>query len=279
MTLRTVNLTRPITTDSPAGSLFPWEAPYRTEEIATLTYNGANLFHITMGSGSATRLLGPALGSPSGATVDQLPPQRLVDRAAVVVSCPAGPGGEISADTVRAALADADLRSGDAVVLATGWGDDPSRFADEAYYLDGPYLGVEAARALVEILGANSSDLLLTDCLYLDRPGGDHARTEWTALQPWLRPAYPSDAAKTYLAHYRPDKVRHDWAATLALTGSVWTVAGLVGCGALVGRRVRLTLAPLNVQGVGEVPCTVIAQVPSDDGAPAEPVFSSGEPT
>ncbi|MGW0507180.1 cyclase family protein [Micromonospora sp. NPDC003241] len=279
MTLRTVNLTRPITTESPAGSFFPWEAPYRTEEIATLTYNGANLFHITMGSGSATRLLGPALGSPTGATVDQLPPQRLLGRAAVVLSCPVAPGGEISADAVRAALDDADLRTGDAVVLATGWGDDPDRFADAAYYLDGPYLSVAAAQLLVERLRANSSDLLLTDCLYLDRPGGDHARTEWTALQPWLRPAYPSDAATIYLHHYRPDKVRHDWAATLALTESIWTVAGLVGCGALAGRRIRLTLAPLNVQGVGEVPCTVVAQISGDHGVPETPVFSSGEPT
>ncbi|MEV0393579.1 cyclase family protein [Polymorphospora rubra] len=279
MATKTINLTRPITTESPAGSLFPWEAPYRTEEIATLTYNGANLFHITMGSGSATRLLGPALGSPAGATTDQFPPERLVNRAAVVVDCPPGPGGEISADQVTAALAAADLRTGDAVVLVTGWGDDPARFTTEEFYLDSPHLSVEAARTLGELLGRNSSDLLLTDCVYLDRPGGEHARTEWTELRPWLRPVFPSDAAKTYLAHYRPEKVRQDWAATLALTGSVWTVAGLVGCGALSGRRVRLTLAPLPVQGVGEVPCTVVAQVSADDGAPAEPVFSSGDQT
>jgi kynurenine formamidase len=263
MTLTTINLTRPITTESPAGSLFPWEAPYRTEDIATLTYNGANLFHITMGSGSATRLLGPALGSPTGATVDRLRPEQLVNRDAVVV--PVGTG-EIGADDIRAAIGGADIRPGDAVVLATGWGDDPARFDTDAYYLDGPYLTTEGAETLAGLLGRNGTDLVLTDCVHLDRP--EHARTEWTALQPWLRPAFPSDAARTYLAHYKPAKVRRDWAATVALTSSVWTVAGLVGCGALIGRRVRLTLAPLNVQGVGEVPCTVIAQV-----------CSSGEPS
>ncbi|MFC0531807.1 cyclase family protein [Phytohabitans kaempferiae] len=260
MSRTTINLTRPITTESPAGSHYPWEAPYRTEDIATLTYNGANLFHITMGSGAATRMIGPGLSDPDGATVDKLRPEQLVNRDAVVVAIPAGetPGREIGADAIRAALDAADLRAGDAVVLATGWGDDPARFTDDDYYLDSPYLTVEAATTLAELLTRNGTDLVLTDCVYLDRPA--HARDEWTTLKPWLRPVFPSDAATTYLAHYRPDSVRDDWAATVALTSSVWTVAGLVGCGALAGRRIRLTLAPLNVQGVGEVPCTVIAQ-------------------
>ncbi|MER7009422.1 cyclase family protein [Dactylosporangium sp. NPDC000555] len=275
----TINLTRPISTESAAGTLFPWEAPYRTEDIATLQYNGANLFHITMGSGSATRLLGPAFGSPSGATIDQLPPARLVNRDAIVVPLAAEAGGEIGEEQVRAALAAADLRRGDAVVLMTGWGDDPGRHDADAYYLDSPYLSLPAAETLADLLGRNDTDLVLTDCVYLDRPGGEYARTEWTALQPWLRPAFPSDAARTYLAHYRPDKVQRDWAATLALTAQIWTVLGLVGCGALGWRRIRLTLAPLNVQGVGEVPCTVVAQLPGDEGAAARPVFTPGAPS
>jgi kynurenine formamidase len=279
MTASTINLTRPISTGSAAGSLFPWEAPYRTEDIATLTYNGANLFHITMGSGAATRLIGPALSSPQGATIDQLAPERLVNRTATVVTCRPDADGRLTPELVTAALADARPATGDAIVLRTGWGDQPDRLESDAYLLDGPYLTPEAAGALADWLAGNSSDLLLTDCVYLDRPGGEHARTEWTALQPWLRPTYPSDAARTYLEHYRPEKVRRDWAATVALTASIWTVVGLVGCAALTRQRVRLTLAPLNVQGVGEVPCTVIAQIPGDDGDPATPVPFPGEPS
>ncbi|WBB81664.1 cyclase family protein [Micromonospora sp. WMMD882] len=277
--MTTVNLTRPIRTDSAAGRLFPWEAPYRTEEIATLTYNGANLFHITMGSGAATRLIGPALSSPGGATVDQLTPEKLVNRPATVVTCRPGEDGRITAALVADAFAEAGPAHGDAIVLATGWGDQPDRLDTDEYLLDGPHLDPEAATTLVELLAGNGSDLLLTDCGYLDRPGGEHARAEWTALQPWLRPTFPSDAARTYLEHYRPEKVRRDWAATIALTASIWTVVGLVGCAALDGRRIRLTLAPLPVQGVGEVPCTVVAQFVGDDGQPVTPVPLRGDPT
>ena len=69
-----INLTRPITPHSPAGTYLPWEAPYRVEDIVTLKVNGANLFHITMGSGAATRLLAPNLGDPEAATTRDLAP-------------------------------------------------------------------------------------------------------------------------------------------------------------------------------------------------------------
>ncbi|WP_326550412.1 cyclase family protein [Micromonospora sp. NBC_01813] len=270
----TINLTRPITTDTPAGALLPWEAPYRTEDIVTLTVNGANLFHITMGSGSATRLLGPGLGAPDGATTDQIAPERLVNRDATVVRVDPGPAssagsaGAIEPDELRAAFAAAAPLRGDAILLVTGWGDTDRWRDDPSYYLATPHLTESSAETLVGLLAETGSDLLLTDCAYLDSPAGSQARSEWTDLVPWLRPPFPSDAARTYLEHYRRDRVRRDWAATLALTAQIWTVVGLVGCGGLRADRVRLTIAPLNVQGVGEVPCTVIAQE-RDDGAPA----------
>ncbi|MDG4762774.1 cyclase family protein [Solwaraspora sp. WMMD406] len=272
----TINLTRPITSDTPAGALLPWEAPYRTEDIVTLTANGANLFHITMGSGSATRLLGPGLGTPGGATTERLAPDRMVNRDASVVRVgprePSGSVGAIDPDLLRAAFAAATPAKGDAVLLVTGWGDTDRWRDDPHYYLDTPHLTEPAAETLADLLAELDSDVLLTDCAYLDSPGGAHARSEWTDLVPWLRPPFPSDAARTYLEHYRPDRVRRDWAATLALTSRIWTVVGLVGCGGLPADRVRLTIAPLNVHGVGEVPCTVVAQEivqERDDGAPA----------
>jgi len=261
-----INLTRPITPHSPAGTYLPWEAPYRVEDIVTLKVNGANLFHITMGSGAATRLLAPNLGDPEAATTRDLAPERLLNREATVVRVTPAPGGALEADRLRAAIEAAAPRHGDAVVLVTGWGDTDHWRTDEQYYLDTPFLPEPAAETLAELLSGLGVDLLLTDCAYLDQPRRSPLAQEWISLPPWLRPPWPSDATRVYLDHYRPDQARRDWAATLALTSRIWSVVGLVGCGALPGTRTRLTIAPLPVEGVGEVPCTVIA-FPTGDGA------------
>lgn len=261
-----INLTRPITPNSPAGTFLPWEAPYRVEDIVTLEVNGANLFHITIGSGAATRLLAPGLGNAGAATTRDIAPDRLLNRAATVVRITPAPGGALEADRLRAAIEAAAPRPGDAVILATGWGDTDHWRTDEQYYLDTPFLPEPAAEALAQLLCDLGVDLLLTDCAYLDQPRRSALAQEWINLPPWLRPSWPSDATRVYLEHYRPERARQDWAATLALTARIWSVVGLVGCGALPGNRTRLTIAPLPVEGVGEVPCTVIA-FPTGDSA------------
>ena len=49
------NLTLPISAYFPVGSVFPWDSPYYTEDIATIERNRAHLFYISMGSGTGTR--------------------------------------------------------------------------------------------------------------------------------------------------------------------------------------------------------------------------------
>jgi hypothetical protein len=104
------------------------------------------------------------------------------------------------------------------------------------------------------------SDLLLTDCAHLDRPGGEFARKEWLELAPWLRPPWPSDQAKVYLRHYTPEKVKADWSASRALTRNASVVVGLANCGALSGPSARLTILPMSIEDVAEAPCTVVAE-------------------
>src|SRR2546423_638991 len=53
----------------------------------------------------------------------EVPLEKLTLRETAVVDLPAAAGQALTADDVERALAAADLRAGDAVLLRTGWGD------------------------------------------------------------------------------------------------------------------------------------------------------------
>lgn len=260
-TTRVVNLTLPIAPYFPVGSTFPWESPYWTEDIATVERNVAHLSYISMGSGTGTRLRAPSFGRSGAPTTSQLALDVLVNRDAVVLAIPRGAGEAINADDVDAAIAASGAWRDRAVIVATGWGDDERwERLGEAYALDSPYFTPAAAQRLSAAMRERGANLLVTDCAHLDRIGGMYAREEWTSVPPWQRPPYPSVQAKTYLRHYTRDKVRADFAASLALTHDAAVVVGLANCAALAGRAVRLTILPMFVQDVAETPCTVVAE-------------------
>jgi kynurenine formamidase len=255
------NLTMPISPYLPVGSILAWETPYQTEEIATLARNGAELFYISMGTGTGTRLLTPGYGAPGGAQVLDLPLSTLVDRPTLVLRIEKGAHQEITAAEVANALREYPGWTNEALMLNTGWGDG-SRWESlgEQYTLHSPYLTVEAADLLVEQMSEHGTDLLLTDCAYLDQ-ASRYARNEWAALAPWLRPPWPSPQAQAYVRHYGRDKVAADWPATLRVTREASVVAGLVGTQILTSAWVRVTILPMFIEQVAEAPCTVVAEM------------------
>lgn len=257
------NLTIPIYPYLPIGSLFPWESAYWTEDIATIERNEARLFFISMGGGTGTRLMGPGLAFDNAPKIHQVDLELLVNRYATVLSIPKGESDAITPQDVQTAFQGAGgLQQGDAIVLATGWGDDTRwKKLGERYGLNSPYLTPEAAETLISIMEQNDSDLLLTDCAYLDRIGNRYAREEWLSVPSWQRPVWPSDQAKAYLRHYTPEMVQEDWATTLAVVNKVWAVAGLANCGQIGTQPVRVTVLPMFVQDAGEAPCTVVAEI------------------
>lgn len=260
-TTRVVNLTLPISPYFPVGATFPWEAPYVTEDIATIERNGAHLSSISMGSGTGTRLRGPSFAREGARTTGNADLAVLVNRAAVVLQIPKAAGEPIEAAEIDAALAHSVPQRGEAIVVATGWGEENRwETLGERYALDSPYFTPSAAARLRGVMEQHGSDLLLTDCAHLDRVGNVYAREEWARADPWLRPPYPSEQAKIYLRHYTREKVRADWAASIALTRDAWVVVGLANCATLRERSIRLTILPMFMQDVGEAPCTVVGE-------------------
>lgn len=258
------NLTLPISPWFPVGAIMPWDSPHQREDIVTVERNRAHLFHIRTGSGTGTRLRSSGFGIEGGGNTDGLELSGLVDRDAVILRIPKEAGQAIERDAVTRAVQSSGWSASDlkgaAVILATGWGDNERyRKLGEAYVIDSPYLHADAAEELADQLDRIGSDLLLTDCVDVDRAGGTHARDEWVNQVPWQRPPWPSDQAKAYLRYYTRDKAVADRAATLTLSRSVSVVVGLAGCGDLHGDRTSLTVLPMPVADVAEVPCTVVA--------------------
>jgi len=255
------NLTLPISPFFPVGSVFAWDSPHQTEDIATIERNRAHLFYISMGSGTGTRLRTPGFGNAGGARVREIDLDTLVNRDAVILRIAKNKGEAITEADVAAALRASGSWERSALIVATGWGDEKRwESLGEDYSTSSPHFAPAAAERLSVEMEERGSDLLLSDCAHLDRPGGEFARKEWLELVPWLRPPWPSDQAKAYLRHYTPEKVQADWSASLALTRNASVVVGLANCGALSGPSVRLTILPMSIANVAEAPCTVVAE-------------------
>lgn len=252
-----ISLTHPISTVSAAGSLLPWEQPYRTEPIATLDHNGANLFHIRMSPSVSTRILCLRVADGSAPALQDTDPLRLINRETDILRVTAQNGGEIGKDALAAAL-EANPGQAGALMLLTGWRNSP--VSDETRLRTAPWLSLAAAELLATTVAQREVDLVLTDLPYLTDPAATHAGRQWLTVPGWQRPPWPSSTAAAYLDRfYSRDQVLADWAPTIAVLQRALLVLGLAGSG-LRGSRTRLTVAPLNVSEVGEAPCTVVAE-------------------
>lgn len=260
------NLTMPISPFMASGGLYPWESPHQREDIVTVERNRAHLFFVRLGSGGGTRIRTAGYGQSGAATVDQIAMAELVNRDAVVLRIPKGPEEVITAEDLTAAFAALAASLGQdwdatAVLIATGWGsEERQRTLGERFVLASPFLGDDAAELLLQQQRRRGISLVLTDCVDVDRSGGHFARQDWAELTPWLRPPWPSDQARTYLRHYRPEMARTDHHVALSLTRSLTLITGLVGCDLIPHERVRLTVLPFQVGDVAEAPCTVVAE-------------------
>lgn len=255
-----INLTSALHTRSTSGSTLPWEKPYSTEPIATLDHNGANLFHIEMSPSAGTRILGKRVADPTATPITEIPTSTILNRPAAIVDLTTKKGGTITSDQIRHAVEAATIKAGDALLLRTGWGDDPeSSDLGHGTPLDAPHLDAGAIDQLRGVAKDFGSDLVLTDLPYLQAPHAVIADDDWVSMKPWARAPWPSSTAKSFVRHYSKSAAQSDWEPTLSLLTTTWLVLGLVNCGRVEGSRAIVNILPFQVEAVGEAPCTVVA--------------------
>jgi len=107
-------------------------------------------------------------------------------------------------------------------------------------------------------MSANKSKLFGYDTASAGHPA-KHIIPEWCERTP--RPkGWPSDEAKKFVRNYTPEKLIEDWGGVMPLPqAGIMILGGLVNLGALNKKRVKVTIFPLKIKGVGGGPCRVAA--------------------
>lgn len=256
-----INLTIPLYPYIPTGNVFQWESPFITEDIATYEKNSARLFYISIGSSTGTRLLSPALISQNGIKVSDVPLEKLLNRYASVLRIPKKENEVITADEIELAFLNVLPHLSDAIIIATGWGDNQNwKILGENFSRNSPVLSIDAAALLIEKMIEIQSDFLLTDCLYLDNISSNFVNQSWLDQPSWLRLPWPSEMAKAYLRTNSNFKFHKTWEVTSKLLEKIWVIAGLANCSSLTCTRPKISCGPMFIENVGEVPCTVVAE-------------------
>ncbi|HEY7319565.1 MAG TPA: cyclase family protein [Candidatus Binatia bacterium] len=215
---------------------------------------------IVVGSDTGTCLALPSVFADfrKTARLDELPIEKLVLRPTTVVSIPKGNQQEIALPELEKALEVSKPANGDALLIATGWGDRSFHdFEGSAYVLQSPHFSLEAAKYLGERMRDNGNDLLLVDTALLGWPGS-HLIPEWCSMLP--TPAIESGEARMYLHLYNKDKAKADFAVEMEFARlGISTVRKLVRCGQIKNAKIKVIVAPLQiVRGVAAT-CRVVA--------------------
>jgi kynurenine formamidase len=215
---------------------------------------------IVVGSDSGTCFALPSLFVDFRKTMrlDQIPVEKLFLRPALIVKIDKREGQEISRSEVATAYEAACPGKGDAVLIATGWGDKAYEEREgNSYILGSPHFSLEAARYVAQTMRANENDLLLVDTALLGRPQS-HMIPEWFSMLP--TPLAESAEARMYLHLYDAEKAKKDFAVEIEFARSgIMTVRRLIGCGQIKKQRIKIIVSPLNVvRGVAST-CRVVA--------------------
>jgi kynurenine formamidase len=215
---------------------------------------------IVLGSETGTCLMLPSvfMDFRKTARLDELPIEKLFLRQTTVVTIPKEDQEEVTRADVEKVLDFSRWAKGDALLIATGWGDRPyHELRGGDYVLQSPHFSPEGAKYLGERMRENRSDLLLVDTAWIGWPGR-YLVPEWCSMLP--PPAIESGEARMYLHLYNADKAKKDFAVEMELARfGIMTVRKLVHCEQIKSPRVRIIVAPLQiVRGVAST-CRVVA--------------------
>ncbi|GAA3370930.1 cyclase family protein [Streptomyces antimycoticus] len=145
--MRLIDLSVPVATGMP---VYPGDPRVAITPALSVAADGVNVLHLDMGSQSGTHVDAPFHIDDALPNLDRLPLERFWGRAVVVDARGAAPRTPLGPSLFEGALSEASLsegrpRTGDIVLVATGW----SRHWGHDDYLAHPYLTPEAAELLV----------------------------------------------------------------------------------------------------------------------------------
>jgi kynurenine formamidase len=261
--VKVIDLSMTIYEGCPVGSVWPYDTPFTIEEIWSHEKHGFRSFKMTLSQeGAGTRFMVEStfLEAKDGLKVDQVDLSKLVLRDAVVLDTPKEAEGEIMADDIDHALANANYRPGDAVIVRTGWGDNERyRRIGTDYVIKAPHWTRPASEKITSFMKANGSDLLIYDSERFADLVGTKAYGGWAQRKPLPKP-WPSPEALEVTNNFVRDDTLLECSSYLPFVRNrIMVVGAAVNCGAISQKRVKVIVLPLKVEGACGVPCRVVA--------------------
>lgn len=261
--MRLVDLSMPIYEGNPVGSVWPYDTPFRTEEIFTHEKHGFRSFAMTMsGEGAGTRFMLASTfeEAKDDIKVDEVELSQLILREAVIFEVPKSYEEHIELKDIKKAAGDAPYRYGDVIIIHTGWGDG-GRYArtGKEYVVRGPHWTREASEAVTEMMVANGSNMMIYDGERLADLIHTGAYDNWAKKRP-VPPAWPSEEAKRIAAQYVKDTCALECSSYLPFVRNrIMVIAAAVNCGEIRAQRCKVIVLPLKVKGACGAPCRVVA--------------------
>jgi len=116
------------------------------EQVTSIETDGSAAHAFRLATISGTYLETAAHHFHGRPAIDQVPPERFICDAAILRLGEKGPAQPVTAEELARAAGDAEIRRGDALLVATGW----DRMWNAPNFVDdSPYLTMEAMRWIV----------------------------------------------------------------------------------------------------------------------------------
>lgn len=277
--MKLIDLSMPVWEGAGYGEILPIEnTPVQFFEYMFYDQNGIRMTRIKIDDETGSPFMTPYQGAPAELApesekaifpwrLDEIPLERLILRDTVVLDVPGEDNHIITADEIDAAVAKADYREGDDVLVRTGWAT-----TEKAYELGNDYCVVspswsyEACVRVAEIMEAKKSGVVMTDAALIMTAAYQGYR--WSVGEERLVPRpkpWPSAEARERLMEI-PTGVYPDPPPSIGRGGyaelMVKTIAickCLVNAYQITSGRVKMIILPMLIKQGGASPCRFIA--------------------
>lgn len=280
--MRLVDLSMPIWEGAGYGEILAMpNTPVRFTEYMVYDRQGLRMTYAKLDDESGSPFMTPWQGSPHRKDplgpnprypwkLDEIPLERLILRDTVVLDVPGEDRHVITAEEIDRAVAAADYRDGDEVLVRCGWGTTGKAYEMGADYpLVSPSWSYEACLRVAEIMEGKGSAILMTDCALIMTP--EYQGYGWSTgperLVPRPKP-WPSIEARERQMDLPPGTFSPA-PPSVGRGGYVDLVVKLIAiCKCLVNanrltqRRVKMIVLPMRIRQGGASPCRFIAVEP-----------------
>jgi len=277
--MRLIDLSMPIWEGAGYGEILPFEnVPVQFFEYMFYDQNGIRMTHIKVDDETGSPFMTPHQGSPhpqgpirEGALftwkLDEIPLERLILRDTVVLDVPGEDYHVITAEEIDAAVAKADYREGDDVLVRTGWATIEKAYElGNDYGVVSPSWSYEACVRMGETMEAKKSGVIMTDAALIITPA--YQGYAWSVGEERISPRpkpWPSAEARERQMDLLPGTFspappsvgRAGYAELQVKTIAICKC--LVNANQITSGRVKMIMLPMLIKQGGASPCRFIA--------------------